>query len=285
MNATLAGRDVRRIGFGAMQLAGPGVFGPPADPANSIAVLRRAVELGVNHIDTAEFYGPHIVNQLIAEALHPYADDLVLVSKIGARRDDAGNWVPFQHPQHLIQDARENLATLKVESLPVINLRVMPKHELPSADDYCPLEQQLETMRGLVDDGTIDAFGVSNVTTDEARTALDAGAVCVQNPYNLLMRDDDATVDLCAERNAAYVPFFPLGSGFPNMPKVTADPRVEAVAQRRGVSTAEVGLAWLLHRSPSILLIPGTSSVEHLEQNLRAGELELTDADVAELEG
>ena len=279
----LAGHSVRRIGFGAMQLPGPGVMGPPRDHDEAIAVLRRAVELGVNHIDTAQFYGPEVSNELIREALHPYGDELVLVSKIGARRDEAGGWLPAQQPGQLKDQVVANLRTLDVERLPVVNLRVLPREEIGDAD-HCPLEDQLTVMHELVADGLIEAFGVSNVTTEEARTAAEAGAVCVQNAYNLLHRDDDATLQLCADRNIAYVPFFPLGSAFPDLPKVTEAEVVQRVAQRVGATPAQGGLAWLLQRAGNVLLIPGTSSLRHLEENLAAGSVSLSEQDIAELD-
>lgn len=278
----LAGHDVRRIGYGAMQLPGPGVLGPPRDRAEALAVLRRAVELGVNHIDTAQFYGPDVANELIREALHPYNDDLVLVSKVGAERDADGAWVPAQRPEQLIADVKVNLAALGVDRLPLVNLRVMPAADLP-AEQQVALDDQLAAMQSLVDDGLLEAFGVSNVDDAQARAALDAGARGVQNAYSLLDRKDDALVDLCAERGVPFVPFFPLGSAFEGLPKVTDDPRVQAVAQRQDVTPAQVGLAWLLARSANILLIPGTSSVAHLEENLAAGNVELTAEDLAEL--
>ncbi|WP_265446023.1 oxidoreductase [Flexivirga meconopsidis] len=281
---SLAGHDVRRMGYGAMQLPGPGVMGPPRDRDAALAVLRRAVELGVNHIDTAQFYGPDVANELIRAALHPYPDDLVLVSKVGARRDDAGAWLPAQRPEQLQDDVRQNLRELGVERLPVVNLRVMPREEI-AAEDYVPLDEQLTAMRELVDQGLLEAFGVSNVPPEQARVAIDAGAVCVQNAYNLLFRDDEATLQLCAERRIAYVPFFPLGSAFPNMPKVTEDKTVQAVAARLGVTASQVGLAWLLQQADNVLLIPGTSSIAHLEENIAAAQVRLTDADIAELEG
>jgi len=279
----LAGHSVRRVGFGAMQLPGAGVMGPPRDHDEAIAVLRRAVELGINHIDTAQFYGPDVANELIREALHPYAAGLVLVSKVGARRDAEGGWLPAQQPGHLKDQVAENLRTLGIDRLPVVNLRVMPREEIGDAD-YCPLEDQLAAMHELVSDGLLEAFGVSNVSTEQARTALAAGAVCVQNAYNLLHRDDEATLQLCAERGAAYVPFFPLGSAFPGMPKVTESTAVQQVAERLGATAAQVGLAWLLHHSDNILLIPGTSSVAHLEENTAAAAIALSDSDIAELE-
>lgn len=281
---TLAGHDIRRIGFGAMQLPGPGVMGPPRDHDEAIAVLRRAVELGVNHIDTAAFYGPEVANRLIREALHPYAEDLVLVSKVGARRDDEGAWLPAQAPEQLKRGVRANLDQLGVDRLPVVNLRVMPEQEI-GAENHHPLEEQLAAMGELVSDGLLEAFGVSNVSPAEARTAIDAGAVCVQNAYNLLHRDDEATLQLCAERGVAYVPFFPLGSAFPGMPKVTEDPRVKSLADKLGATPSQIGLAWLLRRSDVVLLIPGTSSVAHLEENTAAGRIVLSDTEAAELEG
>ncbi|NHN55104.1 oxidoreductase [Calidifontibacter sp. DB0510] len=275
----LAGHQVRRMGFGAMQLPGPGVFGPPRDHDEAIAVLKRAIALGVNHIDTSQFYGPDVANALIREALAPYPDDLVLVSKVGARRDDQAGWLPAQAPETLKADVRRNLEALGVDRLPVVNLRVMPADEIPAEEVY-PFADQLAAMRELVDEGALEAFGVSNVSTEQAATALDAGAVCVQNAYNLLMRDDEPTLRLCAERGVAYVPFFPLGSAFPGMPKVTEDDTVARVAADRGCTPAQVGLAWLLQRSDNILLIPGTSSVTHLEENIAAAELTLTDEEL-----
>lgn len=280
---SLAAHSVRRVGFGAMQLPGTGVMGPPRDHDEAIAVLRRAVELGINHIDTAQFYGPDVANELIREALHPYAD-LVLVSKIGARRDADGGWLPAQQPGHLKDQVAQNLRTLGVDRLPVVNLRVMPREEIGDAD-YCPLEDQLAAMHELVSDGMLEAFGVSNVSTEQARSALAAGAVCVQNAYNLLHRDDESTLQLCANRGVAYVPFFPLGSAFPGMPKVTESAVVQQVAERLGATAAQVGLAWLLHHADNILLIPGTSSLQHLEENAAAGAITLSDTDIAELEG
>ncbi|MDE9366380.1 oxidoreductase [Luteipulveratus sp. YIM 133132] len=281
---SLAGHSVRRVGFGAMQLPGPGVFGPPRDHDEAVRVLQRAVELGVNHIDTSQFYGPNVSNELIHEALHPYSDDLVLVSKVGARRDDKGGWLPAQHPDQLRSAVHENLQTLGVDRLPVVNLRVMPRAEMAEGD-YCPLEDQLAAMQELVDEGALEAFGASNVTAEQAATAIEAGAVCIQNAYNLLHRDDDATLGLCRERGVAYVPFFPLGSAFPDMPKVTENATVQAVAERRGVTPSQVGLAWLLDRADNILLIPGTSSVAHLEENTAVGEVRLEPADLQELNG
>ncbi|GAA1393246.1 oxidoreductase [Luteococcus peritonei] len=283
---TMAGHSVGRVGFGAMQLPGPGVMGAPNDHNQAVAVLRRAVELGINHIDTAEFYGPHVANQLIREALHPYGEDLVLVSKTGACRDEAGAWLPAQTPEQLVADTHQNLETLGIERLQVMNLRVMPKDEHSPADYVeVPLDEQLDAMRRLVDEGAIEAFGVSTVTVDQASQAIDAGAVCVQNAYNLLARTDEDTLEMCAARGVAYVPYFPLGSAFGWFPRVDEAPQVKAVAERLGHTPAQVGLAWLLHRAPNILLIPGTGSLAHLEENTAVREITLDEADMAELEG
>ena len=283
---TMAGHRVGRVGYGAMQLPGPGVMGAPKDHDQAIVVLRRAVELGINHIDTAEFYGPHVSNQLIREALHPYPADLVLVSKTGAHRDESGAWLPAQTPEQLVSDTHQNLETLGIERLHVMNLRVMPKDEHSPADYVeVPLDEQLDAMRSLVDEGAIEAFGVSTVTVDQATQAIDAGAVCVQNAYNLLARTDEAVLQLCAARGVAFVPYFPLGSAFGWFPRVDEAPQVVAVAERLGHTPAQVGLAWLLHHAPNILLIPGTGSLAHLEENTAVREIILDEADMAELEG
>ena len=283
---TMAGHRVGRVGYGAMQLPGPGVMGAPKDHDQAIVVLRRAVELGINHIDTAEFYGPHVSNQLIREALHPYPADLVLVSKTGAHRDESGAWLPAQTPEQLVSDTHQNLETLGIERLHVMNLRVMPKDEHSPADYVeVPLDEQLDAMRLLVDEGAIEAFGVSTVTVDQATQAIDAGAVCVQNAYNLLARTDEAVLQLCAARGVAFVPYFPLGSAFGWFPRVDEAPQVVAVAERLGHTPAQVGLAWLLHHAPNILLIPGTGSLAHLEENTAVREIILDEADMAELEG
>lgn len=269
-----------------MQLPGPGVMGPARDHDQALAVLRRAVEAGVNHIDTSEFYGPRVSNQLIREALHPYPSDLVLVSKVGAYRDEAGAWLPAQSPEELSRDTRQNLETLGIERLHVMNLRVMPKDDHSPAD-YRPVDfgEQLDAMRQLVDEGAIEHFGVSTVTAEQAAQAIEAGAVCVQNAYNLLSRQDEEVLQLCREKGVAYVPYFPLGSAFGWMPRVDEAPQVKAVAERLGHTPAQVGLAWLLHHSDNILLIPGTSSLAHLEENLAVREVTLRADDMAELEG
>ncbi|MBB3663201.1 aryl-alcohol dehydrogenase-like predicted oxidoreductase [Prauserella sediminis] len=275
---------VRRIGFGAMQLPGPGVMGPPRDRDEAIAVLRRAVELGVDHIDTAQFYGPDVANELIREALHPYPADLVLVSKVGALRDAQGGFVPAQRPGQLRAAVEENLRTLGVDRLGVVNLRRMDEHELP-ADQLIPLEDQLAEMVGLRAEGKIAGIGISTATYAQVQQAIEqAGIVCVQNAFSLVDRKDAEVLDLCHDAGVAYVPYFPLGSAFPDMPKVTDNPAVQAVAERVGASPAQVGLAWLLARRDNVLLIPGTSRVAHLEENMRIADVALSENDMAELE-
>jgi aryl-alcohol dehydrogenase-like predicted oxidoreductase len=277
--------SVRRIGFGAMQLPGPGVFGPPRDHDAAIAVLRRAVELGVNHIDTAQYYGPDVSNALIREALHPYADDLVLVSKVGAVRDDEGGWIPAQRPEQLRAGVEDNLRSLGVERLGAVNLRRMPDDHLPEGVEPVPFEDQLAEMVRLRDEGKIAGIGVSTVSLAQVRQAIDtAGIVCVQNAFSLVDQSDAEVLDLCHEHGVAYVPYFPLGSAFPGMPKVTENDVVVSLAERTGASPAKVGLAWLLAHRENVLLIPGTSSVAHLEENMAVGDVELSADDLAELE-
>jgi pyridoxine 4-dehydrogenase len=280
----LGSRTVHRIGFGAMQLPGRGVFGPPRDHDEAVAVLRRAVELGVDHIDTAQYYGPDVSNRLIREALHPYPEGLALVSKVGAARDDKGGWVPAQRPEELRAAVEENLRTLDVEQLTAVNLRRLDSgHGTP--DSEVRLEDQLAEMVALREEGKIAGVGISNASIDQVRTAIDtAGVVCVQNPFSLLDRHDADVVDLCEEAGIAYVPFFPLGSAFPNVPKVTDDETVRAVARRVGATPAQVGLAWLLAHRDNILLIPGTSRVAHLEENIRVADVELSGDDLTELD-
>jgi pyridoxine 4-dehydrogenase len=279
----LAGFDVDRVGFGAMQLPGPGVMGAPQDHDAAIAVLRRAVELGVNHIDTAQYYGPDVSNDLIREALHPYADDLALVSKVGAVRDAQGGWLPAQQPAELRAGVEDNLRSLKVERLAAVNLRILD--HVP--DDYVvpQLEDQLAEMVSLRDEGKIAGVGISTASLQQVQTAIRlADIVCVQNAFSLADQSDQPVLDLCAQRGIAYVPYFPLGSAFPGMPKVTDRPGVRAVGARLGATPAQVGLAWLLAHSDNILLIPGTSSVAHLEQNMASASIELSSDDLAELE-
>jgi aryl-alcohol dehydrogenase-like predicted oxidoreductase len=281
----LGDREVRRIGYGAMQLPGPRVTGPPRDHAEAIRVLRRAVELGVDHIDTAQFYGPDVSNALIREALHPYADGLALVSKVGARRDAAGRWTAAQRPDELRADVEENLRSLSTEQLAAVNLRRMDEHSDIRAADQVPLEDQLAEMVALREEGKIAGVGVSTVTLAQVDAAIEqAGIVCVQNAFSLLDQSDTPVLERCAEVGVAYVPYFPLGSAFAQIASVTEHPPVVALAAERGATPAQVGLAWLLARSPNILLIPGTSSVAHLEENVGAAGLDLSGDDLTRLE-
>ncbi|MEO8748873.1 MAG: oxidoreductase [Allobranchiibius sp.] len=276
----LAGHDVHRIGFGAMQLPGPGVMGPPRDRDVAIAVLRRAVELGVDHIDTAQFYGPDVSNELIREALYPYGDDLVLVSKVGARRDTEGGWISAQRPQELTEDVEANLRALHVERLGAVNLRMHgPSAEGGTAE--VALADQLVAMQQLRNAGKIAGIGISTATLDQVREAHESvGLVCVQNAFSYLDQSDADVLAYCTGQGIAYVPYFPLGSAFPHLPKVTEDEQVLAVAGRLGASPAQVGLAWLLRRAANVLLIPGTSSVAHLEDNIAAGDVVLESGDL-----
>ena len=282
---SLGSFTVHRMGFGAMQLPGPGVFGPPRDYDEAVAVLRRAVELGVDHIDTSEYYGPTVSNELIREALHPYPDNLALVSKVGALRDDVGGWVPALRPEQLRAGVEANLATLGVERLAAVNLRLMTEHEVP-ADQQVALEDQLGEMVALREEGKIAGVGISTATRSQVELAISlAGIVCVQNPFSLLDQQDGDVLDLCQKSGIAYSPYFPLGSAFPHLPKVTDNPTVRAVAARIGSTPAQVGLAWLLAHRDNILLIPGTSSVAHLEQNMAVADITLSSEDLAELDG
>jgi pyridoxine 4-dehydrogenase len=280
--APLGPHTVRRIGFGAMQLAGPNVFGPPADPDAARAVLRRALELGVDHIDTSQFYGPDVVNELIREALHPYPAGLRIVSKVGGRRDAEGAWLPAPRPEELRAGVEANLATLGVESLALVNLRLM---DGPAGPDV-PLADQLGTMEDLRQEGKIEAIGLSNASVAEIEAALelvDLGEV--QNAYNIMLRGSEDVLRLCAERGIAFVPFFPLGSAFTGGPQaIAADPAISSIAGKHGATPSQVALAWLLHRDEHVLLIPGTSSVAHLEENLAAAGVSLDDEDLAALE-
>ncbi len=274
--AVLAGRPVARIGYGAMQLPGPRVSGPPRDRATALAVLRRAIELGVNHLDTAQFYGPDVANELIHAALHPYPEQLVLVSKVGAERDAQGAWIPAQHPEQLRAGVEANLRSLAVERLDVVNLRLLDATEdgVPG-DQGIDLDSQLAEMASLRDDGKIGGIGISNVTLDQLRQALPAGLACVQNAYSLLDRSNEPLLDLCREHGVAWVPYFPLGSAFPGIPKVTEHPAVVAAATALGATPAQVGLAWLLAHAPEVLVIPGTSRLQHLAENVATGQLHL----------
>jgi pyridoxine 4-dehydrogenase len=274
---TLGNRTVKRLGYGAMQLAGPGVFGPPKNHDAALAVLRAAVASGVNHIDTSDFYGPHVTNRIIREALHPYADDLVIVTKIGARRGADGSWLPAFSPEELTRAVHDNLRNLGLEAMDVVNLRIMFDTHGPAEGS---IEAPLSALAELQQKGLVRHIGLSNVTpTQIAEGRGIAEIVCVQNQYNLAHRADDALIDDLARDGIAYVPFFPLGGFNPLQSSTLND-----VAKRLGATPMQVALAWLLRRAPNILLIPGTSSVRHLQENLAAGGLVLSDAVVAELD-
>jgi pyridoxine 4-dehydrogenase len=274
----LGSRTVKRLGYGAMQLAGPGVFGPPKDRSQAVAVLREAVASGVDHIDTSDFYGPHVTNQIIREALAPYPENLVIVTKIGARRDSTGAWLPATSPEELTQAVHDNLHNLGLDVLEVVNLRVHfgDGHGLAEGS----IKPLLTVLAGLQQQGLERHIGLSNVTTAqvaEGRAICDI--VCVQNHYNVVHRGDDALVDTLARDGIAYVPFFPLG-GFTPLQSAT----LSEVAHRLGVTPMQAALAWLLHRSPNMLLIPGTSSPVHLRENLAAAALALPPEALAALD-
>jgi pyridoxine 4-dehydrogenase len=273
----LGDRTVRRLGYGAMQLAGPHVFGPPKDRAAALAVLREAVALGVNHIDTSDYYGPYVTNEIIREALHPYADDLVIVTKIGARRGDDASWLPATSPAELRSAVHDNLRRLGLDALDVVNFRAMFGMMGPAEGS---IAEQVGVLADLKREGLVRHIGVSSVTpTQVAEARAITEIACVQNMYNLAHREDDAMVDDLAKAGIAYTPFFPLG-GFSPLQSST----LSAVAERLGATPMQVALAWLLRRSPNILLIPGTSSVAHLRENLAAADLQLSDTVMAELE-
>ncbi|MGY1914343.1 oxidoreductase [Blastococcus sp. SYSU DS0973] len=272
----LGDREVHRLGYGAMQLAGPHVMGPPADRDAAVAVLRRAVELGVDHVDTSDYYGPTVVNELIREALHPYPEDLVIVTKVGARRDADGGWPEALDADDLRRAVQENIDHLGVEALDVVNLR-MPGFAEPVQRS---LAEPFEALAAMQQEGLVRHLGVSNVTPQmfaEARAI--APVVCVQNHYNLVHRADDPLIDALAREGVAYTPFFPLG-GFTPLQSAA----LETVARRLETTPMQVALAWLLARSPNLLLIPGTSSVVHLEENLQAGARVLGPAELEELD-
>ena len=283
MNKTsfIGDKPVNRIGFGAMQLAGPGVFGPPRDPDAARAVLRRAIELGVDHIDTAQYYGPDVVNDLIREALHPYPANLKLVTKVGGRRDDQGAWLPAQSPAELRAGVEDNLRSLRVERMDLVNLRLMNAE--PSGD---LLAEQLGALEDLRGEGKLDLIGISEAGAGDVRRALDLADIAeVQNSYSVVNRAGEDVLDLCMEREIAFVPYFPLGSAFGGGPKQLAQDRaIAGVAERRGITVTQVALAWLLSRYERMLVIPGTSSVRHLEENMAAAGVELDPEDLAELE-
>jgi pyridoxine 4-dehydrogenase len=284
--ATLGGRfafpgtslAVQRIGYGAMQLAGPGVWGPPKDHNGAIAVLREAVAAGVNHIDTSDYYGPHITNQIIRQALHPYPAELVIVTKLGARRPPDKSWQPAISPQDLTAGVHDNLRNLGLDTLEIVNYRVMGAIHGPKEGS---IAEEVTVLTDLRSKGLIRHVGLSNVTAAQvAEAQAITDIVCVQNNYNLAQRHDDTLIDDLARQGIAYVPFFPLG-GFTPLQSST----LSEVAARLGATPMQVALAWLLHRSPNILLIPGTSSVAHLRENLAAGQLTLSPEVLAELDG
>jgi aryl-alcohol dehydrogenase-like predicted oxidoreductase len=276
---TLGYRAVKRLGYGAMQLAGPGVFGPPKDREGALAVLREAVATGVNHIDTSDYYGPHITNQLVREALYPYPEDLVIVTKIGARRGEDGSWNPAFSGEDLTRAVHDNLHNLELDALEVVNLRIM-FDTLGHGTAEGSIEAPLAALAELQRQGLVRHIGLSNVTpkqVDEGRAIADI--VCVQNQYNLTHRDDDALIDDLAAAGIAYVPFFPLGGFTPLQSTALSD-----IAKGVGATPMQVALAWLLQRAPNILLIPGTSSIEHLRENLATANLELPSETVTVLD-
>jgi len=274
----LGGDTVRRLGYGAMQLAGPGVFGPPRDPAAARAVLRLAVASGVDHIDTSDFYGPHITNNLIREALHPYPDDLVIVTKIGARRGEDGAWLPAVSAAALTDAVHDNLRNLRLDALDVVNLRIMFSPHGPAEGS---IEAPLTALAELQRQGLVRHIGLSNVTANQiAEGRRLCEIVCVQNQYNVAHRADDTLIDALARDGIAYVPYFPLG-GFSPLQSAT----LSRVAERVRATPMQTALAWLLRRAPNLLLIPGTSSEAHLRENLAAAELHLTDEMITALNG
>ena len=282
----LGEKPINRIGFGAMQLAGPGVFGPPRDPDAARAVLRRAIELGVDHIDTSQYYGPNVVNDLIRQTLHPYPEDLKLVTKVGARRDEQGGWLPALSPAELRAGVQDNLRSLRVERMDLVNLRVIAAdHNGPGG----PTAEQIEALQALRREGKLDLIGVSNVTLEGAQFAIEQtepGEIGeIQNAYSVINRADEAVLDLARAHSIAFVPFFPLGSAFTGGPaKLAEDPAIAQVAAKHQVLPTQVALAWLLAHYDRMLLIPGTTSVAHLEDNLAAADVTLDDEDMATLE-
>src|SRR5450755_3154886 len=284
MNTTtfLGDKPINRIGFGAMQLAGPGVFGPPRDSSAARAVLRRAIELGVDHIDTSQYYGPDVVNDLIREALHPYPGNLKLVTKVGARRDEEGRVLPARRPDELREGVEANLHSLRVERLDLVNLRLVEAR----GDTAVSLEEQLSALEAMRQEGKLDLTGLSNVDRANVQLALELVDVAeIQNAYSIIDRRDDRLVDFAREREIAFVPFGPLGSAFAGGPaRLAGDSAIVRVADKHGATPTQIALAWLLARYDRMLLIPGTSSVTHLEQNMAAIELELDDSDLAALD-
>jgi pyridoxine 4-dehydrogenase len=275
----LGDKPINRMGFGAMQLAGPGVFGPPRDPSAARAILRRAIELGVDHIDTSQYYGPDVVNDLIRQALHPYPENLKLVTKVGARRDDAGRVLPAQRPDELRTGVEENLRSLRVERLDLVNLRLVDAGQ----DTAVPLEEQLSALEDLRQEGKLDLIGLSNVDQMQVQRALElVDVAAIQNLYNIIERRDDELITFAGEYEIAFVPFFPLAGG---PARLAAEARIVQVADKHGATPAQIALAWLLARYERMLLIPGTSSIAHLDENMAAIEIELDDADLAVLDG
>jgi pyridoxine 4-dehydrogenase len=279
--------SVGRVGFGAMQLPGPGVFGPPRDHDQAIAVLQRAIELGINHIDTAQFYGPNVANELIREALHPYPDNLALVTKVGGKRGDKGEWLPDQEPDALRTSLEENLRTLGVDRLAAANLRVFGGEDanVPGEVNRELFDRQLTAMIQARDEGLIAGIGLSSINIEHLRIALDrTEIVCVQNAYNLVDRASQPVLDACIDQDIAFVPFFPLGSGFTADNPVLGHPAVQSEASKLGRTPAQIVLAWTLSIAPNVLLIPGTSSVSHLEENTAVADIELDDETRRELD-
>ena len=273
------GLELTRVGYGAMQLAGPGVFGPPQDHDEAIAVLRTAVDLGIKHIDTSDYYGPHVTNELIREALAPYPDDLHIVTKVGARRDSTGGWLPAQSPAELREQVHDNLRHLGLDVLDVVNMRAVDG-ENPQSGHADSISEQFGALAELRVQGLIRHLGVSTVNADQLAEARSiAPVVCVQNLYNIAHREDDPLVELTARDGIAYVPYFPLG-GFSRL----QSDALEAIARQLGATSMAVALAWLLQRSPNILLIPGTSSVAHLRENVAGAGLELPPDALARLD-
>jgi pyridoxine 4-dehydrogenase len=273
---SFAGRSVNRMGYGAMQLAGPGVFGPPKDHQAALAVLREAIDAGVNHIDTSDFYGPHVTNRLIREALHPYRDELVIVTKVGATRGDDASWLSAQEPAELERGVHDNLKNLGLDVLDVVNMRIMGDVHAPKEGS---IARQVEALAELKQKGLIRHIGLSNVTSAQVAEAQRiTDIVCVQNLYNLVQRDDEALLDALAAQGIAYVPFFPLGGFTPIQSSALSD-----IAASLGATPMQMALAWLLHRAPNILLIPGTSSVAHLRENMKAAEFVLPQGVLAKL--
>jgi len=281
--APLGGKTVRRVGFGAMQLAGPYVMGPPSDPEAARAVLRRALELGVNHIDTSAAYGPDVVNDLIAEVLRPYPDDLVIATKVGGTRDAQGGWIRASRPEQLREQVEHDLRLLGVERLGLVNMRFGVGTSEP---DPVPLSDQLGLLAELRDEGKLDLIGVSTVSADMIVAALEITPIAaVQNAYGIANRTDEPILDLCREHGIAFVPYYPLGSAFTGGPQaLAADPALASVAAKHGITGSQVALAWLLAHYDRMLLIPGTSSVTHLEENLAVDAIQLDSADLATLD-